>query len=102
MDFKDAIDSMVINMKELMSKMIAQADYDKTYTGVVRAVQPPRTGSNVSTYTVLVNGVEKTIKSELTLAVDDYALVLVPRNDWNSARFSYMGGGSSDGVARFG
>lgn len=78
MDFKEAIDAMVNNIMSMVSSLIDKAPFDKTYTGVIKSVQ----GKNI---TVIVNGAEYVIKSDVIYPIKSYVMILVPRNNWDLA-----------------
>jgi len=89
MDFKDALDSIVNEIKGLMERLIEKAPFDKTYTGVV--ISGTSDGSGYI-YSIQVNGKDKSIKSNLVFSVGEYVKVLVPRNDWTRATIALESG----------
>lgn len=82
MDFKQALDSLVQQIIEIVKDLIEKAPYDKTYKGVIQS-----SAANGSTYEnkVLINGRDKTIKSKQQYSVGDYVYVLVPCGEWQNA-----------------
>lgn len=87
MDFKHALDILVVNIMSMVSSLIDKAPFDKTYTGVVRKIE----GSKI---TVRINGTEKVIKSNISCSLGDYLIILIPRNNWDLAMIM----GKSDGI----
>lgn len=88
MDFRKALDSMVDNIMSMVSKIIENAPFDKTYFGIVKSIS----GSEI---TVTINGGDRILKSSITYSVGSYVMVLVPRNNWDKAMIT----GSSSGMA---
>ena len=82
MDFKEALDALVEEIKALVQRLIDRAPFDKTYTGVVVAAA---TMNNNFTATVRVNGKNYNVKSDHMDPVNTYVRVKVPRNDWTQA-----------------
>lgn len=75
MDFKNAMDTLIAEIKRMIEKAIEAAPFDKTYRGRVVAVDGNK-------YSVQINGTIHEIKTTAVYAVGDYMNVLVPRNDW--------------------
>ena len=88
MDFKEALDAMVENIRSMVSSLIDKAPFDKTYIGVVKSV-------NNSEITVTINGGDYILKSNIPYSIGSYVMVLVPRNNWDKAMIT----GSSGGMA---
>ena len=89
--FNEAIQALIENIKDMVSQMLKNADYDKAYTGRVKEIKQIRSGLHAFLYTVTINGKDYSIKSKLTYLVGDYVLVLVPRNNWSEARILATG-----------
>lgn len=89
--FDKATQALISSIKTIVAQMLNDAEYDKTYIGRVKAVNQVRVGLYTYLYTVTINGLDYSIKSKLKYTVDDYVLVLVPRNNWGSAKLIATG-----------
>lgn len=89
--FNDAVQALIESVTKMVTQMLNNADYDRTYTGRVKSVKQIRKGLCTYLYTVTINGADHSIKSKLTYKVGDYASVLVPRNNWNDAKIVATG-----------
>lgn len=84
--FNDAVQALIENIRNMVVQMLNSVDYDKTYTGRVKAFKEIRTGLHDYIYTVTINGKDYSVKSKLKYKVGDYVLALIPRNNWNDVR----------------
>lgn len=97
--FNEAIQALIDNIRSMVVQMLRNADYDRTYTGRVKSVEQVRKGLSTYLYTITINGRDYTIKSKLLYNVDDYVLVLFPRNNWNDAKIVATGDDVISGIS---
>lgn len=89
--FDKAVTALIENIKNMVSQMLEKADFDRTYTGYVKDFKQVRNGLSIYLYTITINGKDYAVKSKLKYSIGDYALVLVPRNNWGDAKLLSTG-----------
>ena len=82
MDFKQALDSLVQQIIDIVKELIDKAPYDKTYKGVIQS--SVASGGSYENK-VLINGRNRNIKSKTQYTEGDYVNVLVPGGEWQNA-----------------
>lgn len=84
MEFRNAMETLVTQIREMVVKLINHADFDKTYMGVIVGKTMPKNSLSLYEYDVQINGMIYKISSTNNYSTETTVAVMVIRNDWNN------------------
>lgn len=97
MEFTKAIETLIEEVRQMVSKMLSQAKFDQTFIGVIQS-KYHEGNSSLYTYGVQTSGDIINVRSPKSYDTNTFVRVLIPRGQWNHALIFALNGEDSGGA----